>query len=80
LDAVPGYRFTARSEPPMTTSWIIELISIASMPATYDMARERGRSPRAWLYVALIIGPLALLALLVLGKRDSKAKHPAPVN
>jgi hypothetical protein len=59
---------------------IIQLVSIASMPATYDMARERGRSPRGWLYIALIIGPLALLALLILGKRDSKAKHPAPVN
>ena len=64
----------------MTTSWIIALISIASMPATYDMARERGRSPRAWLYMALIVGPLALLALLALGKRDGKTKHPAPAN
>ena len=59
---------------------IIQLIAIASMPAAYDMARERGRSTRAWLYMALIFGPLALLALLILGKRDSKAKQPAPAN
>ena len=77
---VPGYRIGAGPEPHMTTWWIIELISIASMPAAYDMAYERRRSPRAWLYIALIIGPLALLALLVLGKRDSKTKHPAPAN
>jgi hypothetical protein len=59
---------------------IIQLLSIASMPAVYDMAYDRGRSTRAWLYIALIFGPLALLALLILGKRDSKAKHPAPAN
>jgi hypothetical protein len=59
---------------------IIQLLSIASMPAVYDMAYDRGRSTRAWLYIALIIGPLALLALLILGKRDSKAKQPAPAN
>jgi hypothetical protein len=52
---------------------IIQLVSIASMPAAYDMARDRGRSTRAWLDIALIFGPLALLALLVLGKRGSEA-------
>jgi hypothetical protein len=39
----------------------IQLVSIASMPAFYDMAYDRGGSTRAWLYVALIVGPLALL-------------------
>lgn len=52
---------------------ILQLVAIAAMPAAYDMARDRGRSPRAWLYVALIFGPLALVALLVLGRRDSEA-------
>jgi hypothetical protein len=57
---------------------ILQLVSIASMPAAYDMARDRGRSPRAWLNIALIFGPLALLALLVLGKRHSEAIRTAP--
>jgi hypothetical protein len=57
---------------------IIQLVSIASMPAAYDMARDRGRSTRAWLDIALIFGPLALLALLVLGKRDSEAIRTVP--
>jgi hypothetical protein len=56
---------------------IIQLIAIASMPATYDMARDRGRSPRAWLYIALVIGPFAPLALLLLGKRGGDARYPA---
>jgi len=33
---------------------IIELVSIAAMPAAYDMARDRGRSTTAWLNMALI--------------------------
>jgi hypothetical protein len=61
------------------SSWLIlQLISIASMPAVYDMARNRGRSTRAWLYIAVVVGPLAVLALLVLGARDAEAKQPAP--
>jgi hypothetical protein len=52
------------------SAWlIIALVSIASMPAAYDMARDRGRSTEAWLGTAMIFGPLALLALLLLGKR-----------
>lgn len=54
---------------------IIELVSIASMPAAYDMARDRGRSTTAWLNTALIFGPLALVALLVLGKRKGEASR-----
>jgi hypothetical protein len=57
---------------------IIQLVSIASMPAAYDMARDRGRSTAAWLDIALIFGPLALLALLILGKRGSEAARTAP--
>jgi len=52
------------------SAWlIITLVSIASMPAAYDMARDCGRSTEAWLGTAMIFGPLALLALLILGKR-----------
>jgi hypothetical protein len=57
---------------------IVELVSIAAMPAAYDMARDRGRSTTAWLNIALIFGPLALLALLVVGKRNSDAAGTVP--
>jgi hypothetical protein len=46
--------------------------------AAYDMARDRGRSTKAWLSAALIFGPFALLALLILGKRNSEAGRTAP--
>jgi hypothetical protein len=48
---------------------IISLVSIACMPFAYSMARARGRSTEAWLGTAMVFGPLALLALLLLGKR-----------
>jgi hypothetical protein len=67
-----------RSEPAMPMWLIIQLVSIAAMPAVYDMARDRDRSTRARLGTALIIGPLALVALLVLGKRRSEAIRTAP--
>jgi hypothetical protein len=57
---------------------ILQLVAIASMPAAYNMARARGRSTKAWLDIALIFGPLALPALLVLGKRDSEAIATVP--
>ena len=55
----------------MSASLVIALISVASMPAAYDMARNRGRSTEAWLGTAMMFGPLALLALLALGKRPA---------
>jgi hypothetical protein len=52
------------------SAWlIIALFSIASMPVAYGMARDRGRSTYIWLDAAMIFGPLALLALLILGER-----------
>ena len=62
-------------------NWLIfQLFAMATMPAAYDMARGCGRSTKAWLSVALIFGPLALLALLILGRRASEAHHSAPGN
>jgi hypothetical protein len=56
--------------------WVIfQIVSIASMPAVYDMARHRGRSGRAWLYIALIFGPLAILVLLVLGTSGERRRR-----
>jgi hypothetical protein len=65
-------------EPSMSMWLIIQLVSIAAMPAAYDMARDRGRSTNFWLNTALIVGPLALLALLVLGKRNREAVRTVP--
>jgi uncharacterized membrane protein YdjX (TVP38/TMEM64 family) len=60
------------------SAWlIIALVSIASMPVAYDMARIRGRSTYMWLDAAMIFGPLALLALLILGKRRASKTAPA---
>jgi hypothetical protein len=56
----------------MPTWLIVQLVLIAAMPAVYDMARDRGRSTRAWLWTAVIVGPVVLLALLILGKRNSE--------
>ncbi|MEH2561128.1 hypothetical protein [Bradyrhizobium sp. AZCC 2289] len=59
--------------------WLIfQLVSIAAMLAAYHMALDRGRSTRAWLWTALIFGPLALLALLILGKRNNQAVWTVP--
>ena len=62
-------------------NWLIfQLLAVATMPVAWDMARDRGRSAKAWLYAAAIFGPLALLALLILGKRDSEAYgHRPPI-
>jgi hypothetical protein len=61
------------------SNWLIfQLLALATVPAAYDMARDRGRSSTAWLWIASIFGPLALLALLVLGKRDSETIRPYP--
>jgi hypothetical protein len=56
--------------------WLIFIVSIASIPLATEMARERARSPRVWFWVAFLAGPLAPLALLILGD----AKHAAPAN
>ena len=59
--------------------WLmIQLVSIAAMPSVYGMARDRGRSTRAWLGTAVIFGPLVLLALFVLGKRNSELMRAVP--
>ena len=53
----------------MSTWVIFQLFAMATMPAAFDMARNRGRSTYEWLNAAMIFGPFALLALLALGKR-----------
>jgi hypothetical protein len=52
------------------SAWVIfQLFAMATMPAAFHMARNRGRSTYAWLNAAMIFGPFALLALIAVGKR-----------
>jgi hypothetical protein len=72
-------RCKASPEPSSMSNWLIfQLLALATVPAAYDMARDRGRSTTAWLWMASIFGPLALLVLLVLGKRDCETIRPYP--
>ena len=54
--------------------WVFVIVSLASIPLAGEMARERNRPSKRWLWIAVAVGPLAPLALLVLGDR-----RPAPV-
>ena len=56
--------------------WLILIASFASIPLSAEMARERERSARVWLWIALLVGPLVPLALLLLGQ----TKRPMPEN
>lgn len=55
--------------------WLFVLVMTGSIPLAGAMARERGRSSRTWLRAAVVVGPLAPLALLILG--DAKRRNPA---
>jgi hypothetical protein len=57
----------------MLATLIYAIVTTASMPVAYGMARDRGRSTQAWLGTAMIVGPVALLALLLLGDRRRAA-------
>ncbi|MGJ5179499.1 hypothetical protein ACQR16_15395 [Bradyrhizobium oligotrophicum] len=50
------------------------IVSIGSLPLASAMAAERNRSSRRWLWAAAIAGPLALLALLMLGDARRQAE------
>jgi hypothetical protein len=56
--------------------WLLVIVSIASIPLAGEMARERNRSSKTWLWAAVAVGPLAPLALAVLGdKRPTRASQ-----
>jgi len=59
-----------------TWTWIILFVlpTLAMMMISEDMARDRGRSVRAWVWIAAITGPLPLgpLALYLLGERKQR--------
>jgi hypothetical protein len=47
--------------------WLFVIVSTASVPLAGHMARERNRPSKRWLWIAVAVGPLAPLALVVLG-------------
>jgi len=49
--------------------WVFVIVSIGSIPLAGAMARERNRSSKTWLNIAMVVGPIAPLLLLVLGDR-----------
>lgn len=51
--------------------WLFVVISVGSIPLAGAMARERKRPSARWLWIAVAVGPLAPLALLVLGDAAS---------
>ena len=53
--------------------WVFVVVMIGSIPLAGAMARERNRSSKTWLWVAAAVGPLAPLALLILGDRRPAA-------
>jgi hypothetical protein len=55
--------------------WLLFIVLFASMPLSFEMARQRNRSGKAWLWVAAFVGPLAPIALLLLG--DARRSVPA---
>ena len=57
-------------------TWTLIIGALASIALADRMARTRGRSPTIWFGIAFLAGPLAPLALLILGE----AKHPAPAD
>jgi hypothetical protein len=53
--------------------WIFVIVSIGSIPLASAMAQERNRSSRRWCWIAVAVGPLAPLALLVVGDAPARA-------
>ena len=45
------------------------IVCVASIPLAGAMARERNRPSRRWLWLAVVVGPFAPLALAILGDR-----------
>ncbi|GLH76385.1 hypothetical protein SSBR45G_12930 [Bradyrhizobium sp. SSBR45G] len=60
--------------------WIFVIVSIGSIPLASAMAIERNRSARRWLWTAAMVGPLAPLALLILGDARRPAELISPAD
>jgi hypothetical protein len=68
---------STNDEPEMVLMswWVVQLLLLATIPLSAEMAWERRRSPRGWAWTAVIIGPLAPLLLAVLGDGDGAPAH-----
>jgi hypothetical protein len=67
-----AFMLSSRAAPEMAMGyWLFVIISIGSIPLAGAMARERNRPSGKWLWIAAAVGPLAPLALLVLGDAAS---------
>lgn len=51
------------------------LVTVASVLLAGQLAKRRGRSVTAWAWVAVFVGPFALLALYFLSNRRTEAVH-----
>jgi hypothetical protein len=74
--AIVGISATEQLPMSVSATWMLMLLAtIALMALSEDLARTRGRSAKAWLWVAAITGPLPLAPLLlcVLGTRTRLA-------
>jgi uncharacterized protein (DUF983 family) len=49
--------------------WVFVIVMIGSIPLAGAMARERNRPSKRWIGIAVVVGPIAPLALLLLGER-----------
>ena len=59
----------------ISTIWaLMALATVALMVLSEDMARDRGRSVKAWVWVAAITGPLPLAPLLLLHALRPRAR------
>jgi hypothetical protein len=61
-------------------SLLVLIVSIGSIPLAVRMARLRARSPRVWFWIAFLIGPLAPLVLVMLGRCAGGARISATAN
>ena len=55
--------------------FVVFVVSIGSIPLAGEMARERNRPSKRWLWIAVAVGPFAPLALLILGDRPQVAAN-----
>lgn len=51
---------------------------LASMPIAGYLAHERGRSQRRWVWIAAVIGPLAIPMLYLVAATSALRKMTAP--
>lgn len=59
---------------------IVLIVSIGALPLAANMARTRARSPKLWFWIAFLVGPLAPLLLVIMGRRRDATGTSATAN